>query len=134
MVKETIMGLENIPSPEWQEMYFGLRSEDTATREAATQTYLNSMQWVITPAEFIAMPTVEPFEHPDGGTIWVDLSQNKMYHPTVESRIENALSRPAKDYVVASSVDQVFVIQDDNWEYQIRCFCNLPVVAIWDRS
>ena len=135
---------EAIPSAEWQELYIGIRSEDPAECEQAVQAIVRGATFQMSPDEFVALDSVEPFSHPDGGTIWVDLAQNRYVLSQVADRVRFAIAQSRRPYPadnpdgrwISSIVNQVVSSPpiEGWWDIPQRCLCNIPILGIWDKE
>jgi hypothetical protein len=125
---------ENTPSAEWQDMFLGLRSEDQEERAAYVEKYVASFEFQITPMEFIQRDKVEPFPHPNGGTIWLDLSQLLFQEkPNIEWDVLSKEPRRWSE-IQNTAVNQVLVAEPEEewWDTPLACIFNIPFRAIWD--
>jgi hypothetical protein len=116
------MNYENLPNDEMVDVYLKFRvGSDDEKRElvanivAGTRREYNAVN-------FINQDEIEPFWHPDGGTLWV--SPENFHDAVVESR----RNRP----FTPQSVNQVMVIE--NWNKPIYGYSNQPFFALWDKE
>lgn len=88
----------------------------------------------MSPAEFMDLETVQPFEHPDGGTIWINISYDK-HIQRVSRAIRHARYFGVRiEKVNPNNEHQVLVIDSSEREDKFYFFSKIPVFAIWEKA